>query len=331
MKKTLFFVLIAFVLSTLSCSNDFDVTTGWKDIPVVYGLLNLEDAAHYIRVEKAFLDPKANALDIARIPDSLYYENAVVQLERNNQVFTLTKVDGNLEGLPRESGVFAEAPNWLYKIDSAVIKLQEGDKIRLRIQRGDGLTDVTAETVILKPSRLKIPAPSGGTFRFDYDRPSRLTWEADPAARIFDAKLVIRYAEYEIANPAGIQKKAITWNWGRGVRNPENQVNLTLEKSGTEFYELLKNNIPVNPAMKRIFEGIDVVVTGGGESLEKYVNVSLANTGITGSQELPSYTNLSEGRGIFSSLNELMVEKLLLNASTWDSLRNGVITKDLNF
>jgi hypothetical protein len=333
MKKTLFFILTSFALLSLSCSNDFEVTTNWKDIPIVYGLLNMKDPSHYIRLEKAFLDPKANALGVAQIPDSLYYQNAVVKLERmsNGQVFNLQRVDGNTEGYPRESGIFANAPNWLYKIDSVEIALKEGEPIRLRIDRGNGLPDVTAETVILKPLKLKLPSPNGGTFRFDYNKESKITWETSPNGRIFDVKLIIHYTEYEISNPGNTQDKSIEWNWARGLRNQDEATTLSVEKTGIEFYEVLKNNIEVNSALKRIFTGIDVVVIGGGESLEKFINVGLANTGITGSQELPSYTNLSEGKGIFSSIHKLTAEKLLLNASTWDSLRVGYITKNLNF
>lgn len=333
MKKTSFFILITSLVFTFSCSNDFDVATDWKDIPVVYGLLNADDAAHYIRVEKAFLDPKANGLELARIPDSLYYKNVTVQLERisNGQVFPLVKVDGNLEGLPREGGVFAEAPNWLYKVNNFDIDLKKGEKILLRIQRDDGLDDVTAQTTILGPSKLKSPSPIGGVFRFDYNRPTKITWEADAAAKIYDVKLLIQYSEFDPQHPDDVQKKTLVWNWAQGIRNQENRSNLTLDKSGIEFYQLLKNNIPVNPNLKRIFEGIDVVINSGGESLEKFVNVSLANTGITGSQELPSYTNLSEGRGVFSSVSNLVVEKLLLHPITWDSLQHGYLTKSLNF
>ena len=83
-----------------ACSNDLDLFEEKKDIPIVYGLLSSTDTAHYIRVEKAFADPNGSALDVAQIPDSLYYMDAVVSL-RNVQAgeeYILTMVDGNVEG-----------------------------------------------------------------------------------------------------------------------------------------------------------------------------------------------------------------------------------------
>ena len=92
MKWILGLICIGFLFT--ACDNTLVVTDKWKDIPIVWGFLSKSDTAHYIRVEKAFLDPNTSAYTIARIPDSLYYENAVVTLKRiaSGQVFTLTRV-----------------------------------------------------------------------------------------------------------------------------------------------------------------------------------------------------------------------------------------------
>ena len=332
MKKFLFAILIA-PFFFQACSNDFEVTAPWQDIPIVYGLLNVNDTAHYIRVEKAFLDPNADAFEIAQIPDSLYYDNALVQLEKLNtgEVFTLQKVDGNLEGYPRKAGTFANAPNWLYKIDSLTLDLKEGDQVQVQIDRGSGLPIVTAEAVILGKGIQRTPGTNDPSFSFDYNLPTKLAWSSSEHARIFDVTLFIRYTEYPIGQPDLFEHKVIEWKWGQGVRFPSVTSQYILEKQGVEFYQVMANNIPVNPDMKRIFEGIDIQIIQGGEALEKYINVALANTGITGSQELPTYTNLSEGLGVFSSVNFLETKDVLLTAISRDSLRNGVFTKDLNF
>ena len=331
--KKIFFAILTVPFFFQACSNDFEVAAPWKDIPIIYGLLNVNDTAHYIRVEKAFLDPNADAFEIAQIPDSLYYENALVQLEKINtgELFTLQKVDGTLEGYPRKSGVFANAPNWLYKIDSLTLDLKEGDQIKILVDRGNGLPIVTAEALILGKGIQRTPSSSNPVFAFDYNLPTKLSWSSSPNARIFDVTLFIKYTEYPIGQPDLFEHKVIEWDWGQGIRFPSVNTQYTLEKQGVEFYQVLANNIPVNEDMKRIFEGIDIRIIQGGEALEKYINVALANTGITGSQELPTYTNLSEGLGVFSSINYLVTEGALLTSTSRDSLRNGVFTKKLNF
>src|SRR5437868_9126208 len=118
--------LAAGILSLIffSCSTDFEVTTAWKDETIVYGLLDKSDTAQYIKIEKAFLDPNTNALTIAQIPDSLYYNELNVELQQytNHQLvnsFPLVKVDGNSEGLVKDTGIFAQSPNILYKLGPA--------------------------------------------------------------------------------------------------------------------------------------------------------------------------------------------------------------------
>ncbi|KAA3638695.1 MAG: hypothetical protein DWQ02_04770, partial [Bacteroidetes bacterium] len=75
--KNIGLILLA-TLSITACTTDFQLEGEWKDIPVVYGFISVADTAHYIRVEKAFLEPGGDANQIAQIADSLYYDNATV-------------------------------------------------------------------------------------------------------------------------------------------------------------------------------------------------------------------------------------------------------------
>ena len=332
MKRPLIFTFLLASVFVFSCSNDFDVIAKWKDIPVVFGLIDISDSAHYIRVEKAYLDPDADALELAKIADSIYYENATVQLERvsNGQLFTLERVDGNNWGYPREDGVFATEPNWLYRIDSTEIRLKAGEQIRLHIDRGNGLPDVTSNAVVLAPMKLNTPGSSTNGFSFT-NLKTNINWSAADSAFIFDATLYVKYAEYPKTDPSMLVYKTIEWPWARGLRRESNNNIFDVEKVGIEFYELMKNNIEVNEDLKRIFLGIDVEIIAGGASLEKYVNVSLANTGITSSGEIPTYSNISEGLGIFDSVNKFRRYGVGIQDKTRDSLKMGYLTKNLNF
>ena len=113
--------LLFFLLFSVACNNDFNPVSGYKDIPVVYGFLSPTDTATYLRVEKAFVDAAKSPNEIAQIPDSLYYKDVTVTLvrTRDNARFILRQVDGTKEGYPRQSGIFATSPNFLYKISSS--------------------------------------------------------------------------------------------------------------------------------------------------------------------------------------------------------------------
>jgi hypothetical protein len=160
MRKLLLLVTLATVL-TYSCKTDFDVTSDWKDISIVYGLLDPTDTAQYIKVTKAFLDKKVSALTIAQIPDSLYYTDITVQLEQyQNSVLKKTidlqKVDGNLEGYVKDTGIFANAPNYLYKTKEV---MDQNSSYKLVITISDNGKIVTSSTEIINDFLVTIPSP----------------------------------------------------------------------------------------------------------------------------------------------------------------------------
>ena len=76
---------------------------------------------------------------------------------------------------------------------------------------------------------------------------------------------------------------------------------------------------------------MDMIVVSGGTEILDFVNVSSANLGITSTQDVPSYTNIPEGRGIFSSRYTTELNTITLSNQTIDSLVNGSLTSQLNF
>jgi len=323
------------LLLVTACSTDFDVEAPWKDVPVVYGLLSRQDTAHYIRVEKAFLEPGGDATKIAQITDSLYYSEKVqVHLQRlsNNQIFTLKRVNGAQEGYPRKDGVFAKEPSILYKIRAAELQLKEGEKIRLLINRGEGQAPATAETTILgdiKPRELNPPSP----INLGYDRVVNFAWDAAPAAKLFDLRLILHYRESVPGNTNEFVNKTLTWVLTDALTRSDNSMSnrVSYDTKGEEFYKFLQANLTPVSDRTRIFDSIDILITGVGEELLESLRLSQANTGITSAQTIPVYTNLSEGRGVFSSKATAARTGLTITQTAQDSLKNGRYTRGLNF
>jgi hypothetical protein len=320
------FGLISIGFLFAACDNDLVVTDQWKDIPVVWGIVSKSDTAHYIRVEKAYLDPSVSALDIARIPDSLYYDNAVVTLKRiaSGQVYTLTRVDGNLEGYPRDSGVFAEFPNYIYKIRANQLNLVIGDEYEFSLQREGQSDPVTAKTKILPKPVLRNPS-AGGTLVFKPKAFTNFSWNEIPDAGLFDLQLKFHYRERSPATQNVYVPKSVEWTVSRSIEDKEYKID------GSEFYNSLKAYIQEDFEATRLFDSMDVILWCGGRELAEFIRIAQANTGITSTQDIPIYTNLSEGRGIFTSRNVSYNTGFDLSNQTLDSLKNGSVTKLLNF
>ena len=311
-----------------SCDNELVVTDNWKDIPIVWGLVSKSDTAHYIRVEKAFLDPTTPAATIAQIPDSLYYDDAVVSIKwiDEGEEFFLTRVNGTTEGYPRQSGEFASEPNYLYKIKANQIGLQAGDKYQFVLKRNDHTPEVTLTEpfIVLGPPVLRNPS-AGSNLNFKQGSSFTYMWNEMPDAGIFDIQMRMNYQERSPETGNIYIPKSVQWDVVQGVQDNDYKMD------GGEFYNSVAANIEEDPQASRLFSSIDILIWCGGKELQEYIKIALANDGITSTQDFPEYTNLTEGKGLITSRNLSDNKGFGLTNASLDSLKNGSITGDLNF
>jgi len=320
---------------SLSCSNELNLVAEWKDIPIVYGKISISDPVHYLRIEKAFLDPETDALEIAKISDSIYYDNLTVEIERlsDNQVFQLERVDGNQEGYIRDDGIFATEPNYLYKIRANQMPLEGGESIRLMLNRGDNLPIVTATTTVLPQMEYLSNRPPGLINKWNKETPVRVQVKPNSDdTQIFDLTIVFKYDERTAENPNEIVQQEVVWLAEKNrARIDEEKVTLEFSVNSDEFFQYIGDNIEKSASTLRRFLELEFITSGGGQEIKDFVSLTLSNSGVTSSQDPPVYTNLSEGFGIFTSTGTAKVTGILFGSTARDSLINGRFTKDLNF
>lgn len=333
--KILYLLVLCFGLST--CSNEFSVIAEWKNIPVVYGLLSPNDEFNYIRVEKAFLDPDEGADVLAQRPDSLYYENAIVTLSResNGNAITLERVNAEDLGFTREDGTFATSPNFIYRYRTSDLQLNPDEQINLTITDGDTDQELaTASTTVVGPYEFRAP---NDPLTFRYESNFVISWASDELqARFYDIFMNIHYEEQDPNDPSIWIEKELLWEVESALERPVSGTSgfatrISYDFRGRQFYEFLAANIDDSITVFRRLTGVDVIVDAGGEALFNYVNIGSANTGITSNQVVPTFTNIENGRGVFSSRSRVVELDFNVSAISQDSLINGVITGHLNF
>ena len=322
-----FLILSTVLLTISSCTNDFELNEPKVETPVLYALLNANEANHYVRLERAFADPKTSALELAKNPDSLYYKNAVVKLLKLStsgnvlKEFTLSEIDGNLEGLVREDGVFATTPNILYKISNDVIDLQPNENYRIEVTIGEKV--ITAQTIIVDNANI-----TGAKLNFKLGFKTTLKWRGGDNSIFHNASYVFYITEQ---TTTGIEHKKLVWKISKNNDRPkDSEKNFEVAVLGEEFYSFLAGTLTKDPSIKRYYDGTEVVIESGGENFYKYIKIGQANLGITSSGEIPFYTNLSIGRGVFSS-RSTTIKSLSLEGDTYTEMQENPLTKDLNF
>lgn len=353
MKKMILFCSVFYSLLVLnSCSNEFDVIDEPKEIPIVWGfVLNTDstgyfnDTAQYIRVERAF-SSKTNGADvISQIPDSLYFSNAIVQLENVSKGINLTmqKVDGNLEGYVRKDGIFAKAPNYLYKVKSSDLNLDLNEQLRLTVKVQDGAKELVNVTTRATGPFVIRDVTGSGIIKFLPDKITNLQWSAhkkgsfieqqDQAVGLYNITLFIDVLEQDLNDP-GIQKLVrLTWPIEKGFQPNASTGStvLTYKLPSNSFYAFLKDALDKSVSAKRTIENIDIRIDSGGKEFVEAKIASDAGLGLTSSEYFKSYSNIPGGAGVFTTRSYNIGRGFRLDPQTEEELKIHPNTKDLGF
>lgn len=339
MKKIAALLLLGVVLITIqACTQDFDVSADYKEVPVVYGLLSSNENVHYIRIQKGFLID-GDAFPAAGVADSVYYSDSlVVTLKElpNGGTFTLTRVDGNTEvpAIPKDGGQFANSPNILYKFTGSLNPSKEYQLTVVRGETNDVIT--TAKTKLVSDFTISFPE-AGSKFDLKTVQVPIVYWFTAGNAGIYD--LTIRFNYLEFANgTTGPPVKdtfvdiVILKNNIFGNGSPADP--RTTELNGEYILRAIAAGIPANDAVYREFnetKGMQFRFGAGGIELANYINSKLAQSGITSNEALPPYTNIQNGVGLLSSRYFKNVDGVLLGDKGLDTLSCSPITSGLKF
>lgn len=329
--KKLPLLFIACIALFAGCNNDLDLTAPPQDIPVIYGVFSKQDTDHYLRVERGFIDESITAEELAQNPDNLIYPDATVRLEisdRPGEDFIFELVNGEEEGFDREEGFFEDSPNYLYKLSG--VNFANAQVLTVVLERGDDLPIVESDPVpvvdnfsIISPNEANIKV----TIRPD-DTDFSVKYSAPNEAKIFDAYIIFHYDE---TRPNGeIIQKQLRWTVARNqLRDDEGDV--VSKREGIDFFTLLVNSIEPELNVSRRFRKFSVEVVAGGKAFADYVQLTLANTGITSSQEVPNFSNIENGLGLVSSKFVARLDSVDMSSGMSTELKNGDLTRDLNF
>ncbi len=323
-KNILYFFLLLIIVP-LGCDNDLNLLSDFQEIPVVYAILDPADSVQYFRVERVFADESVSPIEIAQNPDSLYYKDAVVQLKRlkTGKLYPLEMVDGDKEGIPRDTGAFAKSPNYLYKLKTEDIPLVDGEEYELVI---DGIFEdrsITAKTKLVTPSHFTFPQDDGLISMDPFDKKINQAWNPKGEG---DRSFSVTYIIYIREEKNGDSKDMVLrWNVEKFTSKTK------LEALRGDFFSFIAGQLQKDPAIKRKLLKVDYEFITVGDPLTTYINVGQANLGITSSGEIPVFTNLSEGIGIFGAKYTDIRSNLQLTNSSRDSLLHSTITRAYNF
>ncbi len=364
MKKLIgpFIITIAVFILT-GCSEKFKITAPYKNITVIYGMLDMADTAHYVRIQKAFLDETKSALTMSKNPDSSFYAGLNVKIKRikvSDSTITdtihLNRVDLNFEGYPKQQGVFFDAPNYAYKFKNAldhdyiyciiVTNLQSGQKDSADapiIDDNPAHTDPVASVpyfssyVFTDTGKIDFSSTlANRSYEFiaDFIPPANFSFEDQISPAVL-AQCIIRF-NYADSNYSTHTYTTKSFDYNIGYKQmifPLGFGEIDYSIPNSEFYNAISSGLGVAPPyVIRLLDKCDIFVYLGTQDFFNYQQNSLVQgVGLTGSEIEPVYTNIKGGDalGLFTSRG-MRQGKLKISDNTIDSLILNPITSQAN-
>lgn len=335
MRKVLVFTISIITLFLGSCSNDLEINAPWKDVTVVFGLLNKNETTHYVRISKAFLG-EGDAIEFASQFDSLYYDTTLLNVTVY-QVYNGNVVDSFpckvVTDIQKDPGIFSSPSQILYAFDATLTSsIRENSIYRLVVKNTRTGNIATSETELVKNITLAAPSNIMQEIALYPQNATFIKWKTGENGKMYELFLRFKYREYSALNPGDIVSKVVELNLGRITNdNTTGNKEMTMNIENATIYQALYAAIPkstIENPMVRIADSLQFQINVAADDMTTYLNVNQPSNTIA--QERPQYTNVENGLGLFSSRNSITRTKYL-DDFTVDTLRRNPLTEDMNW
>ncbi len=310
-----------------ACNSDLDVTAPYKENTVVYALLDKESTTQFVKINKAFLGP-GNAFVYAQVPDSSEYRDdqlqAVVQEVKNGAVVQTYALNDTL--LPHDPGIFAGPFHKLYYFNafldsSATYRLEATAKGNHVSAQTSIVAKVAPGNAILNnPLRL---AQSVGDYGMQLIR-----WTSAANGKRYE--ISYRFNWDEVSGTDTVHK-SFTQVLGTVISNGiTGGEAMEMRMEGQPFFQTVALRVGSTPGVtRRIFRGVDILWAVAGPDLHLYLQLNSPISGLV--EDRPTFTNVDNGYGLFTSRRFMELHKPDLHDDTDRELVEGQYTGGLLF
>ncbi len=332
MKKLL--LALGIFASLYSCDNEVDINAEYKDLSIIYGMLNPKLDSNYIRVQRGYLgtEPAINSVGLS---DSLYYDTADIQVYIREYSKDAADFDKEApliydNSIALDSGLFTSDGFYLYRVPSD-LAIQNDKEYEVVVDRKDG-TKASARTGVVGSIDILVPRENLTARIFNGQIEFRIRQDLEgnnPDATVkmtaYQPIINFNYKEVNLSTRAEELKTVkITLPL---VESRFDNINLTF--TGNELNLALAANLEKDPNLIRFFQSLDVEIYGASEELMTFIELNKPSAGIN--QNRPDYSQVANGTGILSSRTFQRRRGVNLQQRLYDRLIVSDVTCDLNF
>lgn len=317
MKKLIrLFLLFITPFLLVSCETDFDVIAEYKEVAIVYGLLDQTDSVHYLRINKAFLG-KGNSITYAQIADSSSFGADItvklIESGSNQEILFDTVTLYN-----KQPGEFY-SPGQLFYTSTAV--LDESKTYELKVESKKTSYSVDSKTSLVHD--FFVTKPAGGTKTINFKRAltqqMKFSWQNAENGKRYLFRLFYNYKELNSSGDTTYRK--IEWIFPERISdNTDGTGESEVVYLNEDFFKLCESKIPYADAatedavIKRFSSTCNIEVIAIGDEFNTYLEANGPTTGVL--MEKPNYSNITNGLGLFSSRHHIQRAPIPLSAES---------------
>lgn len=313
MKKLFFSLsLLACLAFFNACSTDVELYADYKDIPVVYGLIDAMADTNFVRINRAFCgsnDNPINAYDVALIADSCNYPGKLdarimeYKLGFGNQYSPTGRVIvlDTMTIHDKDTGIFYAPHQKVYYTTETFKQNTETARYKYRLAIYKGNDTITSETGVVGGENFKILTWQTSFIPDSTANTAKISFTSADNTAFYDVKMYFNYREKHGATEVN---KQVKWDFGtKSVDELYYEDGYYVVTYGmNSLFNLLERSIGSDTiGVTRYFDEnpIEIVIAAGGEELYNYIQINAQAGGL--SQSIPDYTNIKGGYGVFSS------------------------------
>jgi hypothetical protein len=348
MKKSYYLCLLVFA-TLFACETDFEVNAPWKETAVIYGLLDQTVDTQRVIIYKAFLGQES-AYTMAQEADSFYYakddlEVFLYGLDNDGDTLQEIELEYQITNNRFNTG-FDTIFSTEYSVEYITSEpLNQSLTYHLHVHNVVSDYVARSSTKLIEPLDIN----EGFTdeikfFKNNEYRTHRLRWTSSKYGKIYKPFMRFYYYEKNVLTNEVVRKfKDLSFPQMYSQSAGGNQ-SMELAITGDNFYYFVKNSVEENLNVLRVNAkdledgfveydywqgGIDFRFLVGGEAISQYIEINNLPSVIF--QDPPTYSNIENGRGVFSSRLQAESVGKYLDVPSLTELANGEVTDELNF
>ena len=320
--NTRVYLLIFFLASLVftSCEVEFSPNDNWREIPVVYCLLDQDDDTSYVRVQRCFMGEGDNNA-YTTIKDSIYYPQGEISvyLEEWNATRNSSGRSFSVGSSPRriytfdymertgnENGEFYSSEHPLFCCATGG-QLDTNCLYRLKVVKNStGDTIASGETRLIS-GEMHLSSPNNATlFQFSYNGASRsceFKWSTMQEARQYQPLVRFFYRDFIVTQTGNVWDTVITPHYidipGNVVKSNMRSTTLTTNFEQSYFLNYIKDALQGDTCNKNIVDTVEIFIFCCNEPLAAYIYAN--NPMGAFSQDPFTYTNIDGGLGVFAA------------------------------